>query len=336
MKIGKGIFVCCLMTLPCSSFADKLRLALVPKEINNPFFLKTGEGCKAAAQELVNVECIFLGSKNIDVRKQDQVIEKLINEGVDGLAIAVTQSEFLAINSVKKAIEQGIPVITYDADFSPRDLQKNPSLRSAYIGTDDFEIGKALGEQLKHFHPDGGTLVIQSGRPDSPNLNLRVMGVRSALSGNNNREQLSERLKGQNGWKEFRDPMYNFGQFPRALRDMQTVLDIHKSKGIDSFVAVGGWPQFIDGYRELLQPYQLQLASKEMVVVIADTADVQLEYLKEKLAHGNVGQNPFEMGRQAIFLLYKIVKKQPYNEINHIPMTYCNQLNYQTCVAKRP
>ena len=178
--------------------------------------------------------------------------------------------------------------------------------------------------------------MIQSGRPDSPNLNLRVMGVRSALSGNNNKEQLSERLKGQNGWKEFRDPMYNFGQFSRALKDMQTVLDIHKSKGIDSFVAVGGWPQFIDGYRELLQPYQPQLASKEMVVVIADTAEVQLEYLKEKLAHGNVGQNPFEMDRQAIFLLYKIVKKQPYNEINHIPMTYCNQQNYQTCVAKRP
>ena len=59
------------------------------------------------------------------------------------------------------------------------------NLRFAYIGTDNFELGKSLGEQLKKLRPNGGTLIMHSGRPDSPNLNLRLMGVRSALSGKN-------------------------------------------------------------------------------------------------------------------------------------------------------
>ena len=54
-------------------------------------------------------------------------------------------------------------------------------------------------------------------------------------------------------------------------------------------------------------------------------------YLKDNLAHGNVGQNPYEMGKQAILTLYKLVNKQAVEEVMYIPMTYCTPDNYQSC-----
>ncbi|MDN3612734.1 hypothetical protein QWZ16_24525 [Vibrio ostreicida] len=66
-------------------------------------------------------------------------------------------------------------------------------------------------------------------------------------------------------------------------------------------------------------------------MIIADTADQQLVYLGEHLAHANVGQNPYEMGKQAILTLHKLVNGQPVEEMTYIPMTQCNQQNYANC-----
>lgn len=71
-------------------------------------------------------------SANIDVRAQDKIISDLIDTGVDGIAVAISQSEFLASHSIKKAIEHQIPVITYDADFDPQTLKN--------INTYDYHI----------------------------------------------------------------------------------------------------------------------------------------------------------------------------------------------------
>ncbi|MDN3612736.1 substrate-binding domain-containing protein [Vibrio ostreicida] len=104
------------------------------------------DGCYDAAQTLDNVECLFRGPTSVDVRKQDKIISDMIDQGVDGIAIAVTQSEFLVTHSMIKALASGIPIVTYDADFSDESFKEFPSLRKAYIGTNDFELGKALGE----------------------------------------------------------------------------------------------------------------------------------------------------------------------------------------------
>ena len=124
-------------------------------------------------------------------------------------------------------------------------LTRNPNLRAAYIGTNDFELGKALGEALKAEMPNGGKVIIQSGRSDSPNLNLRVMGVRSALSGREYEHSPGKRLMGDEGWTEPTKPLYNFGSFEQALEDLKNVLNSYKQRDIHAVVAVGGWSQFL-------------------------------------------------------------------------------------------
>ncbi len=310
--------------------AKDLKFAVVPKFYGS-FFDQSGLGCQDAASQLTGVECIYLGPEISSVRLQDKVIEDLIEQGIDGIAVAITQSKFLAENSLRKAKAAGIPVITYDSDFDGPTLAEHQDLRRAYIGTDNFAFGVALGEQLKKLRPNGGSLIIQTGRPDSPNLNLRIMGVRSALSGKTYLNPPGERLHNDNGWTEIREPFSNFDQLSQAVKQMESVM---KGKPIkaDSFIAVGGWPQNDEAlYRKMITPYKEKLDSKEVVVIISDAAPPQISMLQDHLAHTNIGQSPYEMGRQAIFTLHKIVSDQAFEQVVYTPIKLCTPQNADTC-----
>ena len=87
--------------------------AVVPKKASSPFYMEAGRGCQDAAKAIVGVTCIFRGAmKTNDVRRQDNIIARLIEESVDGLAVAVTLSEFLAGYSIDQALKAGIPMVT--------------------------------------------------------------------------------------------------------------------------------------------------------------------------------------------------------------------------------
>ncbi|WP_019613822.1 substrate-binding domain-containing protein [Psychromonas ossibalaenae] len=317
--------------LPVFSASGKtLKFAVVAK-FQGVFFDQSGDGCREAAAALPEVECIYLAPKKGDVRIQDKMIEQLINDGIDGIAVAVTESGFLARNSMQKAIQSGTPVVTYDSDFDAPTRDKYKNLRRAYIGTNNFELGRAFGEQLKKLRPNGGKLIIQTGRPDSPNLNLRVMGIRSALSGKTYLTPPGEILKNDNGWSEVRLPIPNYDKIKRAVKQMESILKAHPNQA-DSFIAVGGWAQNDEyQYRRMIDPFKQKLAEKEMVVIISDASEGQLAMLRDHLAHGNVGQKPYEMGRLAISTLLKIVRKQPYEKMIYTPLSYCTPDNYAVC-----
>ncbi|MGK0373223.1 MAG: ribose transport system substrate-binding protein, partial [Glaciecola sp.] len=94
-----------------SVYGKELKLAVVPK-FNSVFFEQSKAGCIDAAAQIKGVKCIYRGPDISNVRMQDQVINQLIDEGVDGIAVAVTQSKYLVNNSLKRAKEAGIPIIT--------------------------------------------------------------------------------------------------------------------------------------------------------------------------------------------------------------------------------
>ena len=313
-----------------SVYGKELKLAVVPK-FNSVFFEQSKVGCIDAAAQIKGVECIYRGPDISNVRMQDQVINQLIDDGIDGIAVAVTQSKYLVKNSLKRAKEAGIPIITYDSDFDASINEDPNNFRLAYIGTDNYELGKTLGEELKKLRPNGGTLIMQSGRPDSPNLNLRLMGVRSALSGIKYDAPPGKLLNHDSGWTEVREPFFNFDQLDQSVKQMESVMKGKPVKA-DSFIAVGGWAQNDQAlYRKMITPFQAKISSNKVIIVITDTSSEKLTMLEDQLAHINIGQDPYEMGRQAILTLYKIVTKQKYEKTIHTPIMVCTADNFDTC-----
>jgi ribose transport system substrate-binding protein len=314
------------------SMAKDFVFAVVPKKASSPFYKEAGRGCQDAAQTLKGVNCVFQGAmKTNDVRRQDMIISGLIAEGVDGIALAVTQSEFLASRSIYQAVKAGIPVVAFDADFALKDQH----LREAYIGTNNLALGRALGEAAKKLRPNGGSICIHTGRLDSPNLNLRIMGIRSALSGVEYNQPPGKRLNGENGWREWsRCPLPHRGDFDRAISQMQLVFE--KPEEVNTLIGVGGGPQnaFLK-YQKLMRANKKGLDTGRLKVIFADTNAYQLKHLEAGLSHYNVGQNPYEMGKQAIITLHKIVTQQAYEKIQFTPLTHCDTKNYQKCTLEK-
>lgn len=86
-----------------------------------------------------NVQLIFT-SANDDSKQQERQIDSLISQGVDLLIISPNQLETLSDN-IDRVYDSGIPVILFDR-------KSNSSKYSAFMGTDNYQIGEMMGHYL--------------------------------------------------------------------------------------------------------------------------------------------------------------------------------------------
>lgn len=272
---------------------ENYTFAVVPKAMNNPFFDLARDGCEARAKELGNVTCMYIGPVEHEATTQAQIIEDLITQGVDGLAISVSDIA-AATTVIDRATAAGIAVITFDSDAPD-------STRTAYVGTDNKLFGSDLGKLLLQVAPEGGTYGMISGGAAAPNLALRVDGVREALAGSN--------------WTEVPgSPTFSNDDIALAVQQMGDLKTANPD--IKAIVPVGGWPMFApDGWKNFVDQYKADVDSGALALVVADTLPQQLQLLKEGYAHGLVGQRPYEMGQKAMDTLLAIKNGETVEEI---------------------
>lgn len=72
---------------------DNMRIALVVKALGIGFFEAAAEGAQEAAAELGNVEIIYTGPTTTTAEGQIEVINSLIAQGVDAIAISVNDPD---------------------------------------------------------------------------------------------------------------------------------------------------------------------------------------------------------------------------------------------------
>ncbi|MCO5071322.1 MAG: substrate-binding domain-containing protein [Rhizobiaceae bacterium] len=311
---------------------DKFVFALVPKNMNNPFYDQARDGCKKAEADSNGAfECMYIGpGEHGGGEEQVQIVQDLVAKKVDAIGVSPSNAAAITV-ALEAAKEAGIPVITWDSDVLP----ENKGLRVAYIGTHNYEIGTNLAKILSSVKPEGGTICIQSGGAAAANHNERMKGVRDGLSGKESAESPGERLTGQNGWTEIDGcPLYTNDDFPLSVQQFQDLMG--KVPDLDAFTATGGFPQFVpDANRAAVTPYKDKIASKELALVIADTLPVQIDQMKEGLSLGQVGQRPFEMGYK-VMMAFKDMKdgKPAPADPTYTGLDVCTPENVDTCIAK--
>ena len=279
--------------LAAPAMAQNYKFAIVPKAMNNPYFDLSRDGCMKRAKELGNVECIYKGPVEHEPASQVQIIQDLISQKVDGIAISVSDAA-AAVRVIKSARDAGIPVITFDAD-APN------SARQAHIGTDNRAMGRALGEELKRLRPEGGKYAMVSGGPAAANLKERVEGVRDALKGTK--------------WTEVSgSPTYCNDDLALAVQQMQDLKTANAD--LSAIVPVGGWPMFVPAaYKSFVDKNKAAMDQGKFTLVVADTLKVQLELLRDGYANALVGQRPYEMGEKAMDMLLALKKGGKVDDI---------------------
>jgi rhamnose transport system substrate-binding protein len=147
--------------------AETKRIALVVKALGIGFFEAAAKGAEEAAKELGDVEIIYTGPTDTTAEGQIEVINALVAQGVDAIAISANDPDAVA-PALKKAMERGITVISWDSGVAPegRQMHLNPS-SSALIGN---TIIKLAADHL----PDGGEVAVLSATSTSTNQNVWI------------------------------------------------------------------------------------------------------------------------------------------------------------------
>jgi len=319
------------MMAVASGAQAKFVFALVPKNMNNPFFDQARDGCKKAEAESNGAfECMYIGpGEHGGGDEQVQIVQDLVAKGVDGIAVSPANAAAMAV-ALQAAKAANIPVLTWDSDLLP----ENKDLRVAYIGTHNYDIGVNLAKLAMAAKPKGGTICIQSGGAAAANHNERMQGIRDTLAGKQSAASPGDRLTGQNGWTEIDGcPLYTNDDFPVSVQQFQDTMA--KNPKLDAFIPTGGFPQFIpDANRAAVGPFKDAIAKKELALVVADTLPVQIDQMKEGLSIGQVGQRPFEMGYKTMFALKDMKEgKAAPSDPTYTGLDVCTPETAATCVG---
>ncbi|MXN64385.1 rhamnose ABC transporter substrate-binding protein [Stappia sp. GBMRC 2046] len=150
-----------------SAHAEDKRIALVVKALGIGFFEAAAKGAEEAAKELGDVEIIYTGPTDTTAEGQIEVINSLIAQRVDAIAISANDRDAL-VPALKKAMDRGITVISWDSGVAPegREMHLNPS-SNALIGN---MIIKLASDHL----PDGGDVAVLSASATATNQNTWI------------------------------------------------------------------------------------------------------------------------------------------------------------------
>jgi len=112
------------LALAVSPAAAQVKIALLVKNLGNGFFDAAAKGAEEAAAELGDVEIIYTGPTSATPEGQIEIINSLIAQNVNAIAVSANDADAL-VPSLKRAMEAGITVISFDSGVAPEGRQFN-------------------------------------------------------------------------------------------------------------------------------------------------------------------------------------------------------------------
>lgn len=149
------------------------RVVLIAQEIDNPFWRTIEQGAREASERYrMNFE--YTGPFRINPAEQIRLLEKAIAAKADAILVQGINDPQLRM-LIDKATVQGIPVITVDAD-------EPDSRRLSYIGTDNLNAGKTMGELIVKAAGGKGSIGVLIANEEAYSQQLRLTGFRSVIN----------------------------------------------------------------------------------------------------------------------------------------------------------
>jgi len=153
---------------------EPLKLAFVSNNASD-FWKIAAAGVKKYEHE-ANIHIDFKIPPTAAVAEQNRILEDLTSQGYNGLAISVIapDDQVSEINSARRKMN----VICQDSDAPKSD-------RLLYIGTNNYEAGKVLGQEIVKLLPSGGKMAVFVGTFSADNARQRLKGIEEAIAGHN-------------------------------------------------------------------------------------------------------------------------------------------------------
>jgi ribose transport system substrate-binding protein len=157
----------------------KPRVALVLKTLNSPFFIDMQTGAKTAADRLGLDLVVQAAEREVDVEKQMQIVENLIQTGIKVLLITPSGSREI-IPVLAKANAANIPIVIVDTRIDAAAATAASVKTATFIGSDNYEGGRAAGSELILATDGKAKVGILEGIPGHDTGDSRLRGFKDA------------------------------------------------------------------------------------------------------------------------------------------------------------
>lgn len=150
------------------------RIALVVKSLGNGFFDAAAKGAEEAAAEIGDIELIYTGPTTATAEAQIEVVNSLIAQQVDAIAISANDPDAL-VPVLQRAQQRGIKVISWDSGVAPegRSIHLNPSETAL--------IGETIIKLAADYLPEGGDVAILSAASTATNQNAWIEAAKAVI-----------------------------------------------------------------------------------------------------------------------------------------------------------
>lgn len=261
-------------------------IALVMKTLNNPFFIDMKKGAEEAAKELKVDLLVQAAEREVDVEKQMQIIENLIQRKVAAICVTPSGSKEI-IPAIIKANKANIPVLVVDTRIDESALRESGGRITTFIGSDNVEGGRIAGEYIAKELNDSGKIAILEGIPGHETGDARLRGFHQEIDKYKNIEIVSSQTA---NWE--RDQGFNvFQNILQTFPDVQALFACNDMMGLGAIEAISAADK-----------------TGKIIVIGFDAVTDGRTAIKEGRMNGSVAQHPYEMGKISVESAYKVIK----------------------------
>jgi len=172
----------CNRQAPGGGASGRPRVAFVMKTLNHPFFLDMKRGAEESASKLGIELVVQAAERELDVEKQTQIIENVIQTGVRALCVTPSGSKEV-VSVLAKATRAGIPLVVADTRVDPGAASAAGVKLGTFVGSDNYEGGRLAGQFLVQSSGGQAKVAILEGIPGHETGDSRLRGFRDAVAG---------------------------------------------------------------------------------------------------------------------------------------------------------
>jgi ribose transport system substrate-binding protein len=289
--------------VPACSGSGKTKIAFVTNN-PDPFWNIVESGAKKRATKEPDIELVFQKPAQGDAAVQKEVIDSLLNQNIKAIGISVIDPK----NQAKYLDEIGekVKLLTVDND-APN------TKRKCYIGTDNYEAGRAAGAMVKKAMPEGGVIAIFVGSLEGLNAQQRHRGVLDELAGVRN-------ATGKVYGKYRLHKTYTDQPEGEARGKENAVTAIAELENEPNVCFIGLWAYNPPG---MLSAVKDKEKLGKVKLVGFDENEVTLDGVRDGHIYGTVVQQPYEFGYQSVKMMAALARgndsELPKDKLVHVP-----------------
>lgn len=268
---------------------DGPAVALVLKTLNNPYYADMQKGAEEAAQKLGLPIIVQAPEREVDVEKQMQIVENLIQRKVAAICLAPCGSKEI-VPGIIKANQERIPVLILDTRVDAGILRQAGGSVTTFIGSDNLEGGRMAGDYLAKALGGKGKVAVLEGIPGHETSDERARGFRTVLQANPGIQIVSSQTA---NWE--RDQGFNvFQNILQAQPEVRALFacnDLMALGAVEAIAAAG--------------------KTGTIHVVGFDALTDAREAILNGTMDASVAQHPYDIGRLAVENAHRAIKGEP-------------------------